>query len=292
VSEDPRRQELAKFLRSRRERLSPADVGLNHTGMSRRRTKGLRREEVAALAGISLPWYTSLEQGREINVSDAVLESLARVLRLNQDERDHLFFLASPPRNRAMSGNASAHVHPAMQFLLEQSGLYPAYITDEKMNILAWNKLASAVFGPFEEAEGRERNMLWRLFMLPSCRTMFADWETLAGSLLGEFRAMYSRHITDPWYHTFVAELAQGSPEFAEWWETYQVQCTSQYPRKLTHPVAGPLHFSTWLFPIQESHGQYLTCFIPDQADGSVERLAALAVRLGLTAATHPRQEI
>ncbi|WP_199615791.1 helix-turn-helix transcriptional regulator [Paenibacillus alkalitolerans] len=277
MSDDPRRQELGRFLRSRRERLTPQDAGLNHAGNSRRRTKGLRREEIAALAGISLPWYTSLEQGRDINVSDSVLDSLARVLQLNKDERKHLYFLAAPRRKSAKTSAETPTVPVSLQFMMDQLSHCPAYISDEKMNLVAWNALASAVFGPFERAEGKERNMLWRMFMLPSYRSMFISWDTLAGSLLGEFRAMYSRNISDQWYQSFIGELSASSPEFASLWESYEVVCTSQYPRVMKHPEAGLLNLSTWLFPVQESNGRYLTIFIPDQSDGSVERLATLA---------------
>jgi len=284
VSDDPRRQELAQFLRSRRERLSPKDVGLHQVDFGRRRTKGLRREELAALAGISLPWYTALEQGRDINVSDQVLDSLARALRLNPDERNHMYFLASPRRSPTKPKESADSVAAPLQFMLDQVGLMPAYISDEKMNLLAWNDLAAMVYGFRESMEGRERNMLWRMFMLPSYRSMFVAWDRLAGSILGEFRAMYTRNMSDPWYKEFVAELVAASAEFRDWWESYTVQCTSQYPRVMNHPAAGTLNFSTYLFPIQEGNGQYITMFVPDQKDGSVERLARLVGRVPLRA--------
>ncbi|SCW56242.1 Helix-turn-helix domain-containing protein [Paenibacillus tianmuensis] len=172
MSEDQRRLELGRFLRSRRVRLSPETVGLQHFGMTRRKTKGLRREEVAALAGISLPWYTFLEQGRDINVSDQVLESLARVLRLNQDEQDHLFFLSNPRRMKEIVSDENSITSTPLRYMLDQMSLCPAYISDEKMNILALNGLASLVFGPFEEEDGHKRNMIWRMFMLESYRVL------------------------------------------------------------------------------------------------------------------------
>jgi len=277
VNDDQRRMELSRFLRARRLRLSPQSAGLQHVDYTRRRTKGLRREEVAALAGISLPWYTSLEQGRDINVSDQVLASLARALNLSADEREHLFFLATPPRPTLKPGVDPPVVSSSLRFLLDQMPQVPAYISDEKMHVLAWNRLASAVFGSFDSADRRDRNMVWRMFMLPSYRTLFIGWESLAGSLLGHFRSLYTRHIEDPWYTGFIAELMEGSPEFKAWWDSYEVLCTSQHPRVISHPRAGLLNLETQLLRVEDSHDQFLYVFIPDPEDGSVQRLAKLA---------------
>ncbi|MDR9855573.1 helix-turn-helix transcriptional regulator [Paenibacillus sp. VCA1] len=277
MNDEQKRQEIGQFLRSRRLRLTPQSAGLQHADFTRRRTKGLRREEVAALAGISLPWYTSLEQGRDINVSDEVLDSLARVLRLNGDERKHLYLLARPPRTASNQDSDQPIVSDSLKYLLDQMPSCPAYISDSKMNVLAWNPLASSVFGSFGTADSRECNMIWRMYMLPSYRTMFIGWEDLAGSLLGHFRAMYTRHIEDPWYTEFIEEMSEGSAEFAARWGNYEVGCISQLPRVIVHPRAGLLNLSTHLFPVHDSSCQFLNVFTPDLQDGSVERLATLA---------------
>lgn len=278
MSDDQRRKELGRFLRTRRLRLSPEEAGLQQQAdFTRRRTKGLRREEVAALAGISLPWYTSLEQGRDINVSDQVLDSLARVLRLDRDERNHLHFLANPRRDAFVPKEKEPIVSSSLQYLLDQMPLCPAYITDVKMNVLAWNHLASTVFGYFGTVDGRECNMIWRMFMLPSYKAMFIDWGDLAASLLGNFRVMYNQHIDDPWYPEFIAEMMESSPEFTAMWESYDVRCTNQYPQMITHPQAGLLNLSTLVFSDQYGSGQFLYAYTPDLQDGSVERLAKLA---------------
>ncbi|UUZ84805.1 helix-turn-helix transcriptional regulator [Paenibacillus sp. P26] len=277
MRDEQRRLEIGQFLRSRRSRLTPQSAGLQHTDFARRRTKGLRREEVAALAGISSPWYTSLEQGKDINVSDQVLDSLARVLRLNGDERKHLYLLASPTRFANNRDGDQPAVSDSLQYLLDQMPLCPAYIYDGKMNVLAWNRLASSVFGSFGTADSRERNLIWRMFMPPSHRTMFVGWEDLAGSLLGHFRAMYTRHIKDPWYAEFIKEMTEGAAEFAAMWENYEVGCKSQHPRVIAHPRAGLLNLSTQLFPVHDSSCQFLSVFTPDLQDGSAGRLALLA---------------
>ncbi|MCG7379421.1 helix-turn-helix transcriptional regulator [Paenibacillus sp. ACRSA] len=283
MSDDQRRQELGHFLRTRRLRLTPEEAGLPHAQFTRRRTKGLRREEVSALAGISLPWYTSLEQGRDINVSDQVLDSLARVLRLDADENHHLHFLANPRQYTFISKKKEPEVSSSLNFLLEQMPLCPAYITDAKMNVLAWNHLALSVFGPFGTADSRERNMIWRIFMLPSYRTMFVDWEDLAESLLGHFRVMYSQNLEDTWYSEFITEMTENSPEFSTMWENYEVRCTSKHPQAITHPQVGLLNLSTLVLPVQNGSGQFLHAFTPDLQDGSSERLAQLAEKMTVT---------
>jgi len=277
MNEGQLRIELGRFLRSRRLRITPQSVGLQYVDLNRRRTKGLRREEVAALAGISLPWYTSLEQGRPINVSDQVLDSLAHVLRLNDDERKHLFTLAGRSRIADYRHGNSPAVSDSLQYLLNQMSACPAYISDRKMNVIAWNRLAVSVFGAFGPADSRERNMIWRLFMLPSYRSMFVGWDDLARSLIGHFRALYTRHIEDPWYTKFIQEMTEGSTEFAALWENYVVECKSVHPHVMEHPRAGFLKLSTHLFPIDDHTSQYLYVFTPDLQDGSAERLALLA---------------
>lgn len=284
MSDDRRRKELGRFLRTRRMRLSPESAGLHHVDVSRRRTKGLRREEIAALAGISLPWYTQLEQGRDIQVSDLVLESLARVLRLGPDERRHLFFLADSRRRISQPIREIQGVSSSLHYLLDQFSASPAYIFDEKMNVLAWNRLATAVFGSFETEHPHGRNLVWRMFMMPSHRSMYVEWESLAQSMLGHFRSMFSRHLEDPWYHDFIAELTEGSPEFAEWWEHYVVQCTNQHPHILVHPEVGRLHLRSQVMHIGNHHDQYFNVFIPDLNDGSAQRLAKLAEGMKMNA--------
>jgi hypothetical protein len=133
------------------------------------------------------------------------------------------------------------------------------------------------VFGSFGTADSRESNMIWRMFMLPSYRSMFIGWDDLADSLLGHFRVNYTQNIEDPWYPDFIDELTNGSPEFAAWWEIYEVRWTNQHPRVIAHPRVGLLNLSTHLFPVQDGSGQFLSVFTPDLQDGSAERLARLA---------------
>jgi len=226
ASDAKRRAELGEFLRTRRERLAPAEVGLTAAKGMRRRAKGLRREEVAALAGISLPWYTSLEQGRDIRVSEQVVESLARTLRLNGQERMHLYLLADQKLPASWGLAAPSPAEPAMQLILDRLDPYPAYVTDARMNVIAWNAAADRWFGPFEaEASDRERNWLWRMFRHPAYRERFERWEASAHAALSRFRSLYARHLEDVWYDSLVEELSAADADFRRWWVSHEVMC-------------------------------------------------------------------
>lgn len=251
-----RRHELAEFLRSRRARLSPEEAGLPRG--ARRRTPGLRREEVAMLAGTSREWYTWLEQGRDINVSVQVLESLARVLRLGADEREHLFLLAlrqPPPVETFTQPIISPTVH---QFLdhLEKT---PACVVDARMNVVMQNAAHCAVFGDYGARPEKERNLIWRLFTSPFPRQINVAWEKVAQVFIARFRAGYARFINDPWWTEQIAELSRISPEFRELWARHDVFNLSDGQKTLHHGEAGDLVFDfLWLQTVDASDLQLL----------------------------------
>ena len=205
-----RRRALGEFLRSRRARLQPADVDLPPG--RRRRTPGLRREEVAHLAAIGPTWYTALEQGRDIHVSAHVLDSLARALRLNTTERAHLFALAN--REPLVEPGERAALTPALQALLDHHEPLPGYVMDQRWDVLGWNRAAAALFGDFATLPPAERNMVWLLFTAPRLRTLLVDWEAHAQQVLGQFRASWGRHADDPAFGELIGRLRQTSPEF------------------------------------------------------------------------------
>src|SRR6266545_1817139 len=198
-----RRKELAAFLRSRRERVTPEQVGLPTYG--RRRTPGLRREEVAQLAGIGITWYTWLEQGRDIQVSVNVLERIAHALRLDGAERAHLFMLAHnrPPPVAALQ---RAHVTPAHQRLLE-SLAGPAYLATPRWDVVAWNTALSAVFGDLTAIPVERRNMLWLVFASADHRATIPDWENDARAMVARFRIEFGRRRDDSSFLTLIDEL-------------------------------------------------------------------------------------
>lgn len=246
-----RHQELAEFLRSRRARLSPEQVGFAR-GM-RRRTPGLRREEVALLAGVSPEWYTRLEQGRDINVSVQLLESLARVLQLDGNERTYLFLLAlrQPPPVETFSAPT---ISPTLQLFLDQLGTTPACVVDARLNSVARNQAHCAVFGVHKGQSERDRNIIWRIFTQPGPKGEFARL------CLAQFRAEYGRFIGDPWWTKQIAELSEISPEFRELWARPDVLNALEGRKSMDHPSLGELAFEfLWL---QEVNSPDLRIFV------------------------------
>src|SRR5215469_5191444 len=228
-----RHHELGAFLRSRRARIAPEQVGFPE-GM-RRRTPGLRREEVALLAGVSPEWYTWLEQGRDIHVSAQVVESLASALQLDADERAHLFVLAlgqSPP----VETFAPPTISPTVHRFLNQLGINPACAVDARLNVVAWNAAAGVVFGDFATKSERERNLIWILFTSPGAQQRNEEWEKLARVYLAQFRAEYGRFINDPWWANQIGELSRISPEFRELWARHDVLNVTEGRKTFHHP--------------------------------------------------------
>jgi transcriptional regulator with XRE-family HTH domain len=243
--------ELAQFMRSRRERLTPEHVGLPEGG--RRRTPGLRREEVATLAGVSVDWYTRLEQGRDIQVSAQVLDSIARALRLSAADRRHLFQLAlrqQPPD----SPSPRPTVPRALQSFLDLQEVAPAFVVDPTITVIAWNKAASAVYGDYAAMSELERNSVWRTFTSPYMRELLQDgWEEHARRQLARFRAGYGRFVGDPWWTERIGELTRVSPEFRQWWPQQDVLYSPEGRKLIHHPVVGKLAFENVSFQASES---------------------------------------
>ena len=268
-----RHHELAEFLRSRRARVSPEQVGLPRG--TRRRTPGLRRGEVAALAGVSPEWYTGLEQGRDIHVSGQLLESLARVLHLDENERAHLFLLAlrqTPP----VETYTPPIVSPTLQRFLDQLGTTPACAADVRTNIVAWNAAHRAIFGRDTDMNSeRDRNLIWRLFTVHAQHCNEA-WEKLASVYLAQFRAGYARFINDPWWAKQIAELSEVSPAFRKLWARHDVQTISEGHKTMHHPIAGRLSFDfLWL---QTAHpgDLHLLIHTPCPDSDTVEKIERL----------------
>ncbi|QBD75380.1 XRE family transcriptional regulator [Ktedonosporobacter rubrisoli] len=255
-----RHQELANFLRTKRCQLTPEAVGLPRG--PRRRASGLRREEVAQLAGIGVAWYTSLEQGREIGVSPQTLESLARALHLNNQEREYLFVLAL---RQVPLEDATDHesVSPDLQHFLNRLGMTPGYVVGLRWNVIAWNEAANAIFGPLAGLRGRERNELWRVFTSSTYRNLFADWEEHARSHLARFRASCGRIPNDPWLARLIEDLLQISPQFREWWPQHDVFAHTRGPRLLIHPHVGKMYFEHLVFQVQDAPDLKIIVYTP-----------------------------
>jgi transcriptional regulator with XRE-family HTH domain len=271
--ETSRHQELAAFLQSRRARVSPEQVGLPR-GI-RRRTPGLRRGEVALLAGVSLEWYTWLEQGRDIHVSVQLLESLARVLQLDANERAHLFLFAlrQPPPVETFSPLA---ISPTLQQFLDQLGSIPASVVDLRLNVVAWNETCRVVFGNYATISSeRERNLIWRLFSFPA-EQLNGEWEALARVYLAQFRAGYARFINDPWWTEQIAELSRISPQFRELWARHDVFNVSEGRKTMHNSLVGELYFDFLWLQVVDASDLRLLIHSPRPNTGTAEKIEQL----------------
>jgi transcriptional regulator with XRE-family HTH domain len=274
MNDQERRKELAHFLRTRRERLSPEAVGL--PGGSRRRTPGLRREELAQLAGIGVTWYTSLEQGRNITVSTQVLESLARVLELNAVERNHLFLLAREQQPADPYPFTTA-VSSALQRILDSMGTSPAYVANPRWDLLAWNQAMARVYQTdFGALPLRERNILRLTFTHPLQRTLLPNWEQAAQGLLALFRASTERYIGESWLKALAAELELASPQFREWWPRHDIQATHTEKKELNHPLVGRLVLQPTTFQVIDAPDLRMVIYTPLAEANTAQKLAQL----------------
>jgi transcriptional regulator with XRE-family HTH domain len=236
-NEHTRRMELASFLRTRRERLLPEHVGLPIR--LRRRTPGLRREEVAELIGIGVTWYTWLEQGRAIQVSADVVESLARLFRLSIDERAYLFQLAQRSLPPTLP-EAQDVVRPALRDLLTTLEPSPAHIRDRRWNVLDWNRAESCLVD-WHTYPPSERNIVWHHFTNPTFRQLMVNWQREARSVLSEFRMESGQHAEDPWFTSLIGQLHEISAEFRAWWPLHEIRRERELPIEIQHPDAGRL---------------------------------------------------
>jgi transcriptional regulator with XRE-family HTH domain len=238
-----RRVALADFLKTRRARLHPEQFDLPI--FNNRRTPGLRREELAQLAGVGLSWYTWLEQGRDIHVSDQVLERLAQVLQLNGQERCHLFNLVrGSVARRNVQGHEMLPSHVAYQTILDAFGVYPAQLIDRYLNVVAWNESARRVIGDFASFSERERNASWFVFMYPPARKLIERWEHAARQNIALLHAISDQFADDEWLKDLIADLRHGSPEFRAWWPIHDIQLTcisKEPPGGINHPLVGRL---------------------------------------------------
>lgn len=264
--------ELRDFLQSRRARLTPAEVGLPEFG--RRRVSGLRREEVAQLAGVSTDYYVRLEQGRSAHVSDQVLDSIARALKLDATETAHLRALARPGKRAAPRTAAGPKpVRSSLQKMLD--GMEdPAMIADYTTTVLAANAIARAVFDLGEDLQSADRTRFF--FLDPAAREFFADWAADAQTVVAELRVQTARHPDDPRLTALIGELSIKSPDFRALWARQLVRDKTFGPKVLNHPVAGRLQFSYNRMTLADNPDAALFIYTPDDAD-TVERLSLLA---------------
>jgi len=256
-----RSHELGAFLRSRRERLSCAEVGLPSTG--RRRTPGLRREEVALLTGISTTWLTYLEQGRRVQASPQVLDALAATLRLSPAERAHVFDLAS----EAPPAAAAPALAPTVRSVVDALDPQPAYVTAGDFDVLAFNDAAVQLFPAFlTELEGERPNVARWLFCDPDAREVFPEWEAVAQDVLARLRAAAARHPDDPRYTDLVRELRAASPQARAWWTRYDVRAGTVGRKRVRHPERGVLDLAHAAFAVADHPEETLVVYLEESA--------------------------
>ncbi|BAN03401.1 helix-turn-helix transcriptional regulator [Ilumatobacter coccineus] len=263
------RRELAAFLRARREAIRPEQVGLP-VGRGRR-TPGLRREEVALLAGVSVTWYTWLEQGRRINASDDVLLAIGRALRLDEAGQDHLLALTDPG---TADVDAPAEAPSALTRLLDSLMPAPAYVLGPRWEFVAWNTAQERLYPRIVELEPPRRNLLWVLFADPATRELIIDWDIHARQALAEFRSATSAIRHDAAMTELIDLLCEESAEFAAWWPEHDVSGFETRLRRFQHPAAGELTFEYQQLAPVEWPSLRVVAQLPVPDDDSAERLS------------------
>jgi transcriptional regulator with XRE-family HTH domain len=272
-----RRAELSDFLKSRRARLRPEDVNLPFTGNGTRRVRGLRREELAMLAGVSVAHYTRLEQGRSENVSAEVLDAIADVLRLTADERSYLHALAHPAHR--CHDHPQHPIRPGLQRLLDSMVLTPAFVLGRHANVLAWNRLAAAVFADFAAIPEERRTIAHLIFLDEGIRRLHGDgWESLAREHVAQLRVLAARYPKNPQIMAHVDTICRQSPEFRALWNEHHVAAATHRDYVLHHPEVGELRLSAELVALPgDPELQGMDLFAAEPGSESEARLRHLA---------------
>lgn len=272
MDEKERRAALADFLRTRRARLGPAEMGLPLWGQ--RRTPGLRREEVAMLTGIGVTWYTWLEQGRDVKASEELLERLGKVLRLSTDERRHLFILAGYPPPRDLPEPRES-LQPQLQALLDALDPCPAHIRNQRWDILGWNEADVSLFTDWGSLPVAERNGALNYFHNSQMRRLVTNWETGARETVAHLRMDYARSQDDPAFAELIQRLQQNET-FAQWWPQYEVLQDDTEPQELSHPLVGTFILDRLIVTVRQDPLLILRALLPIAGTDGKEKLRIL----------------
>ncbi|MEU2619483.1 helix-turn-helix transcriptional regulator [Streptomyces sp. NPDC007157] len=270
--------QLSEYLRACRARVSAEELGLPAVG--RRRVPGLRREELAALAGVSVDYIVRLEQGRVRSASPSVLLALAEALRLQPDEREYLLRLADD--DAAVAGKVAQtapkrrQVSSATRVLLDDLVNAPALLLGRRMDVLAWNKLGAALFTDFGELPSRQRNHIWLTFLDPRVRGLYADWPKVARECVAYLRMDAVRYPDDPELAQLVGELSLKDKDFGTWWSDHRVRAQRQGRKRFSHRVAGELELDFQVLDVRGGTDQSLLVYTADPGSHSAEALAFL----------------
>jgi transcriptional regulator with XRE-family HTH domain len=273
-----RSKEIADFLRTRRAAIGPDRAGLASDGRVRR-VPGLRREEVARLAGVSTEYYTRLEQGRAANPSPEVVQALARALLLDASEREHLtdLLLPDPHAARRAAPGRPQRVRPGLHLMLETLSHVPAFIVGRRTDVLAANHLARAVLTDFEALPATRRNLARYYLLDPQARERVGDWDKIASETVAVLRLEAGRYPNDRRLADLVGELTLLCPEFPAWWSDHKVLRRTHGAKCYFHPVAGDLHFSYESFQVPGDTEQTLCVYNVEPGSGTAQALRLLS---------------
>ncbi len=282
---------LADFLRSARARVTPQDVGLGNGGLTARRVPGLRRDEVAMLAGMSVDYYTRMEQGRIKHASDAVVNGLCKALRLNDTERSYLFGLFSPGAGRPVPQKRATKVRPILRQMMDQMDSTAAFILGVGMDVLAMNDLAKVLLHDFTKETGLSRSLARWAFLDPEGHARYLDWDAAAADMAAILRRDSTSHPNDRELNELIGELTVKSDKFRQWWPQHKVYECSSGTKHLMHPLAGELSIEYETFPVPGEPDQQMFLYTAKKDSPSHDALRILAswgAQAAMTDATHP----
>ncbi|UFJ40341.1 helix-turn-helix transcriptional regulator [Brevibacillus humidisoli] len=275
MDREARRQALSVFLKAKRAKILPESVGL--ASGTRRRTPGLRREEVAQLAGISTTWYTWLEQGRDIRMSTSVLDCIANALQLTIDERKYLYALALESGSAANLGKEEPpEISPSLQKILQELRFCPTIISDRRYDIVGWNDAAANVFLDFGTIPFEQRNMIRLLFTRKELQRLAVNWEHFVRGFLAIFRAYYGQYAEDHWYDQFLEEMKAIHPDFDDLWQQSEVKSAPEVLIQFRHAKAGKMQFHLTSLQVQGSSDLRCSIYTPDPHSPTESKLKKL----------------
>jgi len=277
MSNATRRVQLSEFLKNCRGRLKPSMMGLPAGG--RRRTPGLRREDVAALAGLSATWYTWLEQGRDVRASDRILENLCRTLRLSSEERDYLFSLAQS-RPAPLEPSRIEEVSPAIQRTLEALHV-PALVITPRWDVIYWNRMVTKTFRDYAAIPVEGRNLIRILLTSPEYQLDPVEYQAMARRVLAKLRVDYSQSAGDPAFEELIRDLGEICPAFQDLWRSPEIMARSEGIHLLRHPQLGGITFEHTSYVVEGAPTLRVVIFAPHDPE-SAAKVARLAVEAGV----------
>jgi transcriptional regulator with XRE-family HTH domain len=275
MNPETRLQALSEFLKAKRSKLNPQMVGLPPG--TRRRTPGLRREEVAQLAGVSTTWYTWLEQGREIKVSTSVLDAISDALQLNKDEKKYLYALALEEGVGPVSSSLEeTMISPSLKRILQELQYCPTIITDRRLFIVGWNLAAANVFLDFDQIPIEDRNLIQLLFSRKEFRSLAVNWEHFVKGFLAIFRTYYGQYVADKWYKQFIEDLEQAYPDFRLLWHEGELNSAPEMQIEFRHAKAGKMIFNLTSLQVQGNNDLRCSVYTPAEDTGTESKLIRL----------------